>query len=164
MAATKKQAAAKAVKKAAEIKDPLLETEEEASTESEVAKVEVKKVIEPEQEEETFNPVKKVAPKAAAEKKVLSEAEQHEADLERFKKEIEKAPKTMFIIPLDPGEKPGSVQVVSLNGVAFTIKKGALVEIPVPIMEILAEKYEVEVSAGKHMLLDRSDEVSDALS
>jgi hypothetical protein len=144
-------------------KDPLLETEDvKTSAKPAVAKAEVKKAKAKKEDADTFNPLKKEA--KAVEKKVLSEIEKHNADLERFKKEIEEAPKTMFLIPLDPGEKSGSVQVVSLNGVAFTIKKGALVEIPVPIMEILAEKYEVEVNAGKHMLADRNDAVNDALS
>lgn len=151
-------------------RDPLLETEEVKKTSAKpaVAKAEVKKSKEKKEVAKdaesigAFNPIEKVS--KAAEKKVLSEKEQHEADLERFKKEIEEAPKTKFIIPLEAGEKSGAVQVVSLNGVSFTIKKGALVDIPMPIAEILAEKYEVEMTAGKHMLADRNDEVDKALN
>ena len=145
-------------------KDPLLETEEVKKTSAKpaVAKAEVKKVKAKKEDDGAFSPLKKEV--KVVEKKVLSELEKHNADLERFKKEIEEAPKTKFIVPLDPGEKPGAVQVVSLNGVSFTIKKGSLVDIPMPIAEILAEKYEVEMSAGKHMLADRNENVSDALS
>ena len=131
------------------------ETKEEgASADQEVAKA------------ESFDPAKKTAAVKKEEKvaKVkLSEVEQHKADLERFKREIEVGPKTMFMVPLDQGEKAGATKVVSLNGVSFTIKKGAMVTIPVVIAEVLAEQYEVEMNAGKEMLLDRNEQVTSAL-
>ncbi|EKE25854.1 MAG: hypothetical protein ACD_5C00016G0003 [uncultured bacterium] len=167
----KKKAAEKVAQAEQAVKDPLLageieqdelETEDE-EIESEESESDENVTVE-EKNIPMFDPTKKDKAAVKAEKEKLSEVEQHKADLERFKKEIEKGPKTMFMIPLDQGEKAGAVQVVSLNGVSFTIKKGAMVTIPVAIAEVLAEKYEVEMTAGKEMLADRNDSTSEALS
>ncbi len=154
-------------KKTAVKKDPLLEEEIDQREENTAAdKKTEQNETHPAQEQEVpvFNPSKKDKSEEITAKKVLTEQEQHTADLARFRKEIEKAPKTMFMVPLDLGEKAGAAKVVSLNGLAYTIKKGALVEIPIPIAEILAEQYEVEMTAGKEMLANRNDAVDDALN
>lgn len=71
---------------------------------------------------------------------------------------------TKFIIPLMPGEKPGASESVSINGYQLNIKKGAMVEIPVPVAKILAKHYQVEMEAGQEMRIDRKDDVINALS
>lgn len=149
--------------------DPLLvdELNEDEKVEAPVAAKEqaVKQESPVEAPVEAFDPSKKVATEPA---RVLTDLEKeqkkHQEDLDRFKKEIAQEEKITFYVPLDPGEEVGAQQVVSLNGVSFTIKKGAMVEIPKSIAAVLAEKYQIEMLAGKEMRLDRSEAVENALS
>ncbi len=108
--------------------------------------------------------IKKVMETAESVKKPLTDDEKIEEFKRKAREEIDKCPKVNFIVPLEAGEKPGAVQVVSLNGYTLTIKKGAMVEIPKPFAEILAEKFNIEMTAGQEMRVDRSDNVSSALS
>lgn len=91
-------------------------------------------------------------------KKVMTSDQEREILEAKARKEIEAAPKIAYVVPLDPGEKPGAVQVVSLNGYALTIKKGVRVNIPEPLAQILDEKYQVEAEAGADMRDDNWDE------
>ena len=125
------------------------EAEKEANKVAEKAKKEANKVAEK---------AKKEANKVAEKGAVKTEAPK------TFMEELKAGPQTQFIIPLTPGESEGAAEFVSLNGAAFTIKKGALVTIPVPIAEILGEKYRVEMTAGRDKLMDRSEDVVTALS
>lgn len=144
-----------------------LPTEAQAPVEApvEVKEQEVKQESPVEAPVEAFDPTKKVATEPA---RVLTDLEKeqkkHQDDLNRFKKEIAEEEKVSFYVPLEPGEEVGAVQPVSLNGISFTIKKGAMVEIPKSIAAVLAEKYKIEMSAGKEMLLERSESVENALS
>ena len=72
-------------------------------------------------------------------------------------------PQTQFVIPLAPGEKVGAVETVSINGWKLTIKKGALVTIPVAVMQVLANYYKVSTEAGQDKLIDRDDRTLNAL-
>lgn len=73
------------------------------------------------------------------------------SDEKRTKAALAEAPKTKWLIQLAPGERPGAVETVTINGYRLSIRKGVLVEIPVPVAEILAAHYNVlsEVAADK---------------
>lgn len=96
--------------------------------------------------------------------KGLNEAQKEDYHARRSKHELVTGPQTMFMIPLGPGEKVGSTETVSLNGYRLNVRKGAMVKIPVPMAQIIAEKYQIEMTAGSHMLLDRNEAVADALA
>lgn len=61
---------------------------------------------------------------------------------------LDLAPKVMFMCPLGD-EKPGSEEIVQINGYKYTIKKGHMVEIPQPVAAILANKYKVEMEVAQ---------------
>lgn len=82
---------------------------------------------------------------------------------EETKKILAKKPHTNFIVPLGEHEKEGAVEEVQINGYKFTIKKGVLVNIPVPVANLIAEKYKINMEAGKDKLADRASDVSEAL-
>lgn len=77
---------------------------------------------------------------------------------------LDAGPHTMFMIPLAPGEKPGAYEIAELNGHKITVKKGCMVNIPVPFAEIFAKHYQIEMTAGQDMRIDRDSKVRDALS
>jgi hypothetical protein len=88
---------------------------------------------------------------------------------EDTRKKLESSPKTMFIIPLGSGEKPGAYEIVNINGYQLTIKKGEMVEIPIPVANILADHYRITMNAGQDKLVNRVEtkdgiRVADALS
>lgn len=99
-----------------------------------------------------------------SEYKDLNDNQKEDYHARRSKHELTTGPQTMFMIPLGPGEKVGSTETVSLNGYRLNVKKGAMVKIPVAMAQIIAEKYQIEMEAGSHMLLDRSDAVTEALA
>lgn len=75
-------------------------------------------------------------------------------------------PKTAFLIPLAPGEKPGAFETVQINGFRLQIRKGAMVQIPVACAEVLAGHYNVQLESGygSEKRLDRASDVQKALS
>ena len=46
----------------------------------------------------------------------------------------------------------------------MTVKKGTMVNIPMPVANILAEKYKINLEAGKAMRIDRTADVQEKLS
>jgi len=101
---------------------------------------------------------------AAANASVL-DSYQREIDITKFKNDVTeatkaklaKAPRTAFILHLAPREDPKSYEVVTINGYQMAIPKGVMVNIPLPVAEILAESYRVELNAGKEMRADRAE-------
>lgn len=76
----------------------------------------------------------------------------------------EKHPLTNFIIPLGESEKPGAVETVQINGYGLTIQKGVMVQIPLPVAKLLAEKYRIAMVAGQEKRLDQAKpDVQEAL-
>jgi len=69
-----------------------------------------------------------------------------------------------FIVPLAEGEAPGSFEEPQINGYKMRVPKGEMVNIPIQVANLLAEKYRIAMSAGKDKRIDRSSEVSDALN
>jgi len=137
-------------------KDPLLDEEENAAAAAESSEAEQEESKEEKTEE------KKPAAKPAPEAKL--DPSDYAAVAAATKRKLMAGPKTMFMIPLAPGEKEGATEMVQLNGYKLTIKKGAMVEIPVPMANILAAHYRIEMSAGSEKRLDRSEDVAKALS
>lgn len=114
-------------------------------------------------------PVAMTAPSAPASVKTeLSEPDfrmeakkRHEKTVER----LQKQPKVWFMIPVVPGEAKGlSYETVTIDGFRMEIKKGTMVELPKQVVEILAEKYRVEMTAGSDNRIDGDQEKATALS
>jgi len=91
-------------------------------------------------------------------------SEEFKSDAQRMKENLNSQAKISFLIPLLPGEPEGSYETVCLNGYTLKIKKGVLISLPQQVVEILAEKYKVELEAGKESRIDRSPDVEEALS
>ncbi len=76
---------------------------------------------------------------------------------------LDKQEKVSFHIPLDENEEEGAYEVVQINGYTIQIKKGEMVRLPLPVAKMLANSYNVQMNAGKEMLLNRNDKVEEAL-
>lgn len=82
------------------------------------------------------------------------------ADTKRL---LELGPKTQFMIPMSPDDLPGATEMVQINGYKLTIMKGAMVEIPVPMANLLAEKYKVDMSLVGKSIASAPSKVRDAV-
>jgi hypothetical protein len=88
----------------------------------------------------------------------------YENRVHRMKKVLQEQPQVQFMIPLGVGEKKGAYDTVQINGYKLTIMKGAMVTVPQQVADLLAAKYEVEMSAGADHRVDTDDAKTDALS
>jgi len=171
-----KKTVAKATKKApakkvAVKKNPILETETEEVEET--LEVEEEEVDEAEaMEQETVakqvskipaTPKQEIVSQPVPAGSPVNEMKVYQDNVAATREKLMNGPKTFFVVPLDPGEKPGAVETVNINGFKLTIKKGALVEIPVAVMKVLANYYKVSLEAGQDKLIDR-DERHDGIS
>jgi hypothetical protein len=84
--------------------------------------------------------------------------------IEAVKAYLNKQEKVSFHIPLEDNEEEGAFEVVQINGYTLQIKKGEMVRIPLSVAKILANSYNVQMNAGKEMLLNRNDKVEEALN
>lgn len=66
-----------------------------------------------------------------------------------------------FIVPQQEGEI--GIEEVQINGYKLTIKKNVMVNIPVQVAQIVAEKYRINMESGKDKRIDRDSETSEAL-
>jgi len=136
--------------------NPILEDENT----DEVGKAEVE---EQGQSEETSIPKqaeKPVVDKKETPKKNVNSGDvvkYHQDRIARTREKLMNGPMTNFFIPLEPGEKPGAYETVDINGWRLVIRKGALVNIPVPVMKILTNYYNVQTEAGRDKRIDRSE-------
>lgn len=80
------------------------------------------------------------------------------------KKLLEAAPKAMFMCPLMPGEPAGMDEIVQINGYKLTIKKGFLVELPLPCVQMLANKYKVDIETATRGNANSSPDKVEALN
>ena len=112
---------------------------------------------EPEPEQTTVHTPQTVAP--TMDDKVRYENRSH-----RMKKILQEQPKVQFMIPLGIGEKKGAYDTVQINGYKLTIMKGAMVSLPQQVVDLLAAKYEVDMTAGAEHRVDGDDAKSSALS
>ena len=67
-----------------------------------------------------------------------------------------------FIVPQLEGET--DEEEVQINGFKMTVKKNEMVSIPVQVASLLAEKYRINMEAGKDVRADRTTKISDALN
>lgn len=80
-----------------------------------------------------------------------------------MKAHLAKQEKVMFLVPLEAGEAKGTQLPVILNGYRLNIPKGVLCPIPRQVAEMLAEKYNIEMEAGRDHLIDRDNAHKEAL-
>jgi len=67
-----------------------------------------------------------------------------------------------FLVPQLEGET--DTEPVQINGYKLTIKKNEQVSIPVQVAAIIAEKYKINMQAGRNKRTDRASDIADALS
>ena len=72
------------------------------------------------------------------------------------KKALDAQPKVRIMIPLQNGEQPGSVQEFNINGYRIAVRKNVMVDVPEQIAQMIAERYQIETTAGANMRLDRA--------
>lgn len=83
----------------------------------------------------------------------------------QMREALQAQPKVTFMIPKMPGEDESlAYESVQLNGYRIQIKKGTMVQIPQQVAEILAHKYQIEMTAGQNMRADRDERTADRLS
>ncbi len=70
---------------------------------------------------------------------------------EAMKEYLDGCPKVAFLIPLSEGEQKGAYDTVCLNGYLMKIEKGVMMDLPKPVVEILANKYNVEMETAERM-------------
>lgn len=63
---------------------------------------------------------------------------------------LAKQPKVRIFVPLAPGEKQGVTQSVILNGYPMYIRKGAYVDVPKPVADVLETKLKHRMSVENH--------------
>lgn len=135
------------------VKNPLLESEEpnKEGTAQSPAKVES-----PEKPAVSTPPVKPAENPATIEAQLQDE-------ISKTKAALEASPHVDFIIPVMPGENPNVPESVQINGYRVEIKKGIMVNIPYAVAKLLADKYRIQMEAGKEKRIDRASDVEDAL-
>lgn len=77
---------------------------------------------------------------------------------------LDNSEKVNFIVPMGENEAVGAFETVQINGYKLTIQKGILVNIPLAVANLIADKYRINMAAGQEKRLDRaSADVSAAL-
>jgi hypothetical protein len=59
--------------------------------------------------------------------------------------------KSLFFVPTIQNAKMQLPEQVKINGMAFYIDRGVMVELPMNILTILAEKYNIDVTLGSNI-------------
>lgn len=77
---------------------------------------------------------------------------------------LDAAPKVSFLVPRTEGEDPRVTETVQINGYKYEIKKGHMVEIPKPVADLLARKYQVQMEVAQRANAYDSPEKTQALS
>lgn len=81
------------------------------------------------------------------------------------KDRLDKQPKVTFMIPKNPLEIDSlAYETVQIDGFRMEIRKGVMVQIPEQVAHILAEKFNIETTAGSDMMVGRSQEAIDSLN
>lgn len=130
---------------------------EDTSVEETVAPVETPEEDSP---EETVAPSKKakakeVRPLTAEEQKAIDKLPVNVKKIaEDTKAILDKRPKVMIMLPLEPGEKEGAYDSAQINGHRYQVRKGEMVALPDCVAELFAEKYRIKMNAGKEKRLD----------
>lgn len=139
-----------------EKKDPLLGGDEEEVSTSKPVEAKKPKAEKPKEEKPAVTATAAPADKPNAATFLRDSVAQTKAILEKMEH-------VNFIIPLEPGEKPGAVETVQINGYGLTIKKNVMVSLPIAVANLIAEKYRINMEAGQDKRLDRNEKVQEAL-
>lgn len=91
-------------------------------------------------------------------------AAEMKSDKEVTRAALMKEEQVHFMIPLALGEKAGAFEDVWINGFHTRVPKGVMSIIPQSIAEILANKYQVEATAGAEFRLDLNPDKQDKVS
>lgn len=73
-------------------------------------------------------------------------------------------PKVWAMVPLQPGEKPGTMLPVGINGYFIYIKKGVMVQVPQQIGEIVAASFNLDYENGAEIDLSKNEDKQRALA
>lgn len=65
----------------------------------------------------------------------------------KMKEILSKQPKVRVLIPLEPGEKRGSTESVTLNGYRLNIQKGVYVDVPQQVADVLSNSLNQTIEA-----------------
>jgi len=142
----------------------------------------------PKQFYKEIKPKIKEEPKVEPKEDVVVPTEREDIKRHSTKKQImaaklEKQPKVRVLLPLEDREKPGVVKVktdknglkvyeyvsgsvfpVILNGYRILIPKGAYLDVPQQVADVLNRSQLQTSSAGNAWLIDRDENVKNALS
>lgn len=128
-----------------------------------------KKSISPRITDETINPVIEDTVASMPPKKVepiieeVTYVKAKDEAMRHFHKWEAKYGKTNFMIPTT-GKNDNIPDYVCINGNEFLIDKGVFLELPMNIVEILANKYKIQMNLGRDVRIDGNKEKMDALS
>lgn len=82
------------------------------------------------------------------EKNVDREADKRDKEL---LKELKAGPQTQILIPDDPANPEDKVVPIGINGLFYTVPRGIMVEVPVPVAEIWNDSYMRTRAANKRI-------------
>lgn len=135
-------------------KNPLMEEEVEQTETVEV------------EDENPTETVEEVVATPAPKKEVakVSVEQESRSDVQNTEKKLAKERTVTFMAPLEQGEKAGATINVFINGHKTVVKKGAMIEVPESVANILAEHFNVQLNAGAEFLVDSNDRRADALN
>jgi hypothetical protein len=77
---------------------------------------------------------------------------------------LDASPHADFVITPNEGTRVGEYDTVQINGYKFKVRVGVVEHLPIQVIKILSDKYRIAMTAGQEKLLDRSADVSEALS
>jgi len=143
-------------KEEVKVADPLLGGDDEGQDANDEPSTPVKAAVVP-KEAESVKEVKTTAQKLKEEAVAMFPND----TAEQTKYILDRSPKVSFLIPQVEGEI--GVETVQINEYRLTIQKNVLVDIPVQVANILAEKYKINMTAGADKRIDRTSDVSEAL-
>ncbi len=79
------------------------------------------------------------------------------------KKILEEQKQVSFIVPIGENEKEGAIETVQINGYKMEIKKGELVTLPKSVVDLLSEKYRINMIAGRNAKINSRPDKMTAL-
>lgn len=122
-------------------------------------------IVETESEEVVTDetPVAKVA-KSTPKAVVTDVTKELRSDIENTKRILASEAQVQIMIPLAQGEKAGATHDCYINGYKVTVKKGAMVSVPDSISKLIAQHYEIEMTAGSEFLVDADSSKTEALN
>jgi hypothetical protein len=93
----------------------------------------------------------------------VDSAQSHVGKAERMRLHLEAQPKVPIMIPLTPGEVPGSTESVILNGHRLNIRKGEYVYVPEQVARVIMESQQQTEQAIQSYFLMNAEGNSKAM-